>query len=92
MWEFSVQVECPHCGVEDNQTATFDPDMLGDAGGSGHVDAGFCGDDDCGKDFWFRADMSIDIDCYESWITKPEPKGRAVKAARKKSETKRRET
>lgn len=70
MRELKVDVECPHCGYENNWVDTpFDPDELHCRGGYSRLAKHCCFE--CDKDFWFNAYVSFETEANAVFKKKP---------------------
>lgn len=71
MRELKVDVECPHCGHENDWVVTpFNPDEFDDHGGNSCLSEHCCFE--CDKDFWFYAYVSFETEVTDVFKKKPE--------------------
>lgn len=73
MWELLCDVECPHCGHEnDHTTVAFNMDESDQCGCNSHLMEQVCFE--CDKSFFFDAYVSFDVDVNNIWKKKPPKK------------------
>lgn len=71
MMEWKLDLECPHCGHEQNHTASFDSGCFDECGGISNLMRIRCSDWNCDKEFWFTAAISFDVSAEKTFKRKP---------------------
>lgn len=72
MWEFTEQVECPHCGDEGYETISFNDDEADQSGIDSSLIETTCSE--CSKTFYFTARLQFEVEIMDLFEKKPRPK------------------
>lgn len=69
--EFDIEVRCPYCESE-YYTCTDFPEHMWDRTGMSKIAKDRC--QDCDKDFWYEANLAIEVEAYSTYTKDPSKK------------------